>query len=149
MKIHGFGEKGFSFIEVLIAATIFSVALLTATGFLQIISDNSAYNRNFLVSNLLSQAKIEELKNYRFTVSALNPTWSGLTPNADLGWTPHAAERLSATALATPAGIYQRQWRIAPDQPSSGMKLIEVRTKWFDRGSKEHQIGLRTAKFPE
>lgn len=103
-------ESGFTVIEVLVAMTLFAVAILgLAVGAGSIMRANhSSYNHT--IATGLAQDKIEELK-----AKAVTNIVSG------------------GPAVTTVNNVnYTRTWTVTPNNPAAGVNKIDVSVTWTD-----------------
>ena len=113
------GQAGFTLIEILVAVTIFTFAVLgLAVGTVSVIRTNQNSHLNAAAINL-AQAKLEEvraMKNTVFTALAC-PTY--------------ATSGCSDSPVAS--GItYTRSWQITANSPVAGINKIDVKIDWSD-----------------
>ncbi|MFQ5902194.1 MAG: prepilin-type N-terminal cleavage/methylation domain-containing protein [Candidatus Binatia bacterium] len=108
---------GFTLIEVLVAMSIFTIAVLgLAVGATSVMRANQTSYFSTLATNL-AQDKLEELKG--MTVSALPPCSS----YTDTG----CSDTSSSSGL-----IFTRSWQIIANSPVTGVNRIDVKVDWTD-----------------
>ena len=121
--IRFFGEKGFTLIEVAAGLVILAIGLLGIAA-MQVTSTKGGYfSNNVTQATILTQDKLEYLKNLSYTDSNLS---SG----------QHNEGILSGT-------IFSRQYHVLED-PGNSMKTITVTVSWTDRA--DHNISLSTIR---
>jgi prepilin-type N-terminal cleavage/methylation domain-containing protein len=112
--------KGFTLIEILVAMSIFSIAVLGfAMGTIAIVQGNQK-SYNVAIANALAQDKLEELKARPASFASGGPvtdTISGQT--------------------------FSRSWTVTANSPISGMHKIDVTVTWTDY--KSNSITLSSA----
>ncbi len=125
MKISDNG--GFTLIEIMVAATIFSFAVLgLAIGTVSVIQTNQNSHLQTSAINL-AQAKLEELR------AMTNTAFSGLScPCND-----------SPVASGT---TFNRSWQITANLPVTGVNQIDVTINWTDYTSRSVTL---TASVPQ
>src|SRR5436309_436775 len=113
-------NKGFTLIEVLIAMTVFSVAIL-GLGRLQVVASqvNSAAGR-LTRATALAQDKAEQLLALPYGDALL----ADLTPVGQS--TPHSDPN--------PPQGYTIKWQVDADTPTTGIKIINLTVAWNNRG---------------
>ena len=118
-------EKGFSLIEVLIAATIFSIGLIALAG-AQLVSIRSTQsNYNFTVATSLVQQQIEDL--HAVGSAGLKDGNDG--PLDTLGRT--AADYTNPPDAAN--FIFNRTWTCTPFNTAIGTSFqVHVEVKWLE-----------------
>jgi prepilin-type N-terminal cleavage/methylation domain-containing protein len=118
-------EKGFSLIEVLIAATIFSIGLIALAG-AQLVSIRSTQsNYNFTMATSLVQQQIEDL--HAGGSAALVNGSDG--PLDMLGRT--AADYVNPPDAAN--FLFNRTWTCTPANPGTGNPcLVHVEVRWLE-----------------
>ena len=120
-RLHG----GFTLIEVLVAMSIFSIAVLgLAVGATSVMRANQTSYFVTVATNL-AQDKVEELKG--MTVSAL-PACSSYT---DTG----CSDTSSTSGLT-----FTRSWQIIVNSPVAGVNRIDVKVDWTDYTSHSQTI---------
>jgi prepilin-type N-terminal cleavage/methylation domain-containing protein len=129
MKIHR--DDAFTLVEILIALTIFSFAVLgLAVGTVSVIRTNqNSHLRSSAVN--LAQARLEELR--------------AMTSTAFSGLSCPVSTPCSDSAVAS--GVtFTRQWWITNNSPVAGVNRIDVSINWTDYTSQT--LGL-TASVPQ
>ncbi len=129
MKIHG--DDGFTLVEILIALTIFSLAVLgLAIGTVSVTRTNQTSHLRASAVNL-AQARLEELR------AMSSAAFSGLSCPSS---TP-----CSDNAVAS--GVtFTRQWWITTNSPVAGVNRIDVTVNWTDYAA---QTLTFTASVPQ
>ena len=119
-------EPGFTLIEVLVAVTVFSVALLGISS-MQLASLRALDTSNRLTSAaLVLSNKMEELGRLPYTSSFLQDSdGDGAAGLDDVGTTADFNET---------RGNYQLFWNVAVDYPLSNTKTIKVWVQWRRKG---------------
>lgn len=129
MKIHR--DDGFTLLEILIALSIFSLAVLgLAIGTVSVIRTNQTSHLRASAINL-AQARLEELR--------------AMTSAAFSGLSCPSSTPCSDTAVAS--GVtFTRQWWITTNSPVAGVNRIDVTVNWSDYAS---QTLTFTASVPQ
>ncbi len=110
-------QEGFTLVEILVAITIFTFAVLgLAAGTVSITRTNQNSHLNASAINL-AQAKLEELKTLT-TAAFAGLSCPTATPCSD-----------SFVASNTP---FNRQWWITANSPVAGVNRIDVSIAWTD-----------------
>jgi prepilin-type N-terminal cleavage/methylation domain-containing protein len=124
-------DDGFTLVEILIALTIFSLAVLgLAMGTVSVIRTNQTSHLRTSAVNL-AQARLEELR------AMTNTAFSGLSCPSS---TP-------CSDSATASGVtFTRQWWITTNSPVAGVNRIDVSINWTDYAS---QTLTFTASVPQ
>ncbi|MGZ8441841.1 MAG: type IV pilus modification PilV family protein [Candidatus Binatia bacterium] len=112
-------SAGFTLVEILVALTIFTFAVLgLAVGTVTISRTNNNSHLNAAAINL-AQAKLEELRAMK------NTTFTALScPN-------YSTSGCSDTQAAS-GFTYTRSWMITANSPAAGMNKIDVKIDWKD-----------------
>ncbi len=118
-------EKGFSLIEVLIAATIFSIGLIALAGAQLVSIRSTRSNYNFTVATSLVEQEIE-------TLHAVGS--AGLVSGND---GPLDAMGRAASDYQNPPDaanfIFNRTWTCTPSNPGTGNPcVVHVEVKWTE-----------------
>lgn len=121
MKISN--DSGFTLIEIMVAATIFSFAVLgLAIGTVTVIQTNQNSHLQASAINL-AQAKLEEFR------AMTNSSFAGLScPSFNTTGckdTPVAA-----------GTTFARSWQITPNSPVTGVSQVDVVITWMDYASR-------------
>jgi Tfp pilus assembly protein PilV len=121
------GEQGFTFNEVLVAASITVVAILayslSAVGVIR----EQKRSDNLTVAIQLAQDKMEQVKSQ--------------TDMANENRCPNAGEReLSATGTA--GGIFDRCWTISDSAFGANLKQVNITVSWRDY--ENHEVTIST-----
>ena len=129
MKIHR--NNAFTLVEILIALTIFSLAVLgLAIGTVSVIRTNLTSHLRASAVNL-AQARLEELR--------------AMTSTAFSGLSCPSSTPCFDTAVAS--GVtFTRQWWITTNSPVAGVNRIDVTVNWSDYAS---QTLTFTASVPQ
>ena len=128
-------SAGFTLIEILVALTIFTFAVLgLAVGTVTITRTNNNSHLNAAAINL-AQAKLEELRAMKNTVFTA------------LSCASYSTSGCSDTQAAS-GKTFTRSWMITANSPAAGMNKIDVKIDWTDYTSSEHDVLLigRTVK---
>jgi prepilin-type N-terminal cleavage/methylation domain-containing protein len=124
-------DDGFTLVEILIAMTIFSFAVLgLAIGTVSVTRSNqTSYLRTSAVN--LAQARLEELR------AMTSAAFSGLSCPSS---TPCSDSPVASGVTFT------RQWWITNNSPVNGVNRIDVRVNWTDYAN---QSLMFTASVPQ
>ena len=126
-------HDGFTLIEILVAVTIFSFAVLgLAIGTVSLIQTNQNSHLNTSAINL-AQAKFEELR--AMTSAAF----------AGLSCPSYATTGCSDTPVAS-GKTFSRSWQFTANSPVTGVNKIDVKVDWTDYTS--HSLTF-TASVPQ
>jgi len=120
-------EKGFTLIEILVALTIFSFAVLgMGIGTVALTGTNADTHSRANAINA-AQARIEEIKSMNnaallnLAAACPGPAFGGIGCND------------TSTISGTP---FARSWRILLDNPVANMHRIDVQVNWTDHGNR-------------
>ena len=131
MKINN--NAGFTLIEIMMAATIFSFAVLgLAIGTVSVIQTNQSSHLQTSAINL-AQGKLEELK------AMTKTAFSGLS-------CPSFATTGCSDSPAASGLTFSRSWQITANSPVTGVNQIDVRINWRDYTSRSVTF---TASVPQ
>jgi prepilin-type N-terminal cleavage/methylation domain-containing protein len=115
----GRAQEGFTLIEVLVALTIFSFAVLgLAIGTVSIAQTNNNSHLNASAVNL-AQAKLEELR--AMTSAAFTALSCPSYTTAGCSDSPAASGK-----------TFSRSWQITLNSPVSGVNRVDVKVDWTD-----------------
>jgi type IV pilus assembly protein PilV len=118
-------DKGFTLIEILMAITIFSIAVLgLAIGTVTLTRTNADSHWRAAAINV-AQARLEELKSMNgATLSALVAACPTVTSTG-------CNDTYSASGIN-----YTRRWWFTVNSPVSGVNRIDVKVDWADHGNR-------------
>jgi len=119
-------NKGFTFVESLVALLIFSIVMIGFNALLTTVIKNNFLNKKITTATALVRNKIEDLKSKGYTSS-------------DLSSGSHSDSNNPINEIGTNGGIFTRNWTVAE---ASSMKNVTVTVSW-DSG--KHNVSL-TAK---
>lgn len=126
-------DAGFTLVEILIAITIFSLAVLgLAIGTVSIIRTNQTSHLNASAVNL-AQSRLEELR------AMTSTAFSGLD-------CPSYSTTGCSDSLVTSGTSFSRSWQITKNSPVTGVNRIDVRIDWTDHASQSMTF---TAAVPQ
>ena len=121
-------SAGFTLIEILVAMSIFSVAVLgLAVGATSVMRANQTSYFNTIATNI-AQDKLEELKG--MTVAAL--------PSCPSYTTTGCSDTKTSLGLT-----FSRSWQIIANSPTSGVNRLDVKIDWTDYTS--HSLTVSSA----
>jgi len=121
-------SAGFTLIEILVAMSIFSVAVLgLAVGATSVMRANQTSYFNTIATNI-AQDKLEELKG--MTVAAL--------PSCPSYTTTGCSDTKTSLGLT-----FSRSWQIIANSPISGVNRLDVKVDWTDYRS--HSLTFSSA----
>ncbi len=110
-------KAGYSLVELLVAMSLFAVAVLGLSAGVVMVSRSSVLSDDLTRATLLAQEKIEELANQ-------NDALEGGTDN--------------------PQSRFTRVWLVAPDVPEAGVTKITVTVSWV--GNDAQAVSLVTVR---
>jgi Tfp pilus assembly protein PilV len=119
-------EGGVAFLEVLVAAGLFSIVMLVLPSMLLSVTRTNFQARDMTAAMSLAQSKLEELR---------AQSYAALAAGSD---TTAIGSRGSSTESITP---YTRRWAVVTG-PVTGTKEIEIKIEWKHQGVRT--IELRT-----
>ncbi len=109
-------QSGFTFIEVMMAMLILSVALLGIASISTNVTQGNAFGAHFTTATVLAQDKLEELINLDFTEASLDDLAAGNNSTTGLlstAVTDYQETQVDENGNAGAAGgIYTRTWNI-------------------------------------
>jgi prepilin-type N-terminal cleavage/methylation domain-containing protein len=117
-------DKGFTLIEILMAITIFSIAVLgLAIGTVTLARTNSDSHWRATAINA-AQARLEELK-----------SMNSVTLAALVAACPSASSTGCNDTYSASGINYARSWWFAANSPVTGVNRIDVKVDWNDHGT--------------
>ena len=119
IAVHFKGDRGFSFIELLIALSILSLGMLAAVSMHFGSTRNNSKGNIYTQANMLAKTQLENLKN-RDVDTLVAGGGAIQDPNNPID------------ASGQPGGIYTRSWTI--DNLGTGARRITVTVQWTRRG---------------
>jgi prepilin-type N-terminal cleavage/methylation domain-containing protein len=126
-------NQGFTLIEIMVAATIFSFAVLgLAIGTVSVIQTNQNSHLQASAINL-AQAKLEELR------AMTSAAFSGLS-------CPSFATIGCSDSPVTSGTTFSRSWQITANAPVTGVNQIDVQITWRDYANRSVTF---TASVPQ
>jgi len=119
--------RGFSVLELLLAATTLVVALTALAHLLVVASLATRRARTLTAAAVVGQAKIEALAPYARTGAAASPP-DTLLSNVDgyCDFVDEAGYVVGAATVAPPSAAYLRRWSITPLPASAGTIVLQV-----------------------
>ena len=122
--------KGFTFLEVILALTLFTFGLLAITRMFGVSMQALQFSGNHTKAILLAQEKLEALKSVPYNRLL------------DEGLLTEIASGDRIHTFQDAQGSIHRTWTIQKDQPIAGLGLIKVRTTWTDAAGKIKEVSL-------
>ena len=130
--LNGSGMRGFTFLEVILALTLFTFGLLAITRMFGFSAQAIQFSGNRTKAILVAQEKLEALKSIPY---------NNLLDEDRL---TEIASKDGIHTFQDTQGLIQRTWTIQKDQPIVGLGLIKVRTAWIDAGGKTKEVSFVT-----
>ena len=146
-------QSGFTFIEVMIAMLVLSVALLGIASISSKVIQGNSFSEHFTTGTVLAQDKLEELTNLDFTDSSLDDTNAGNNSTTGLlgtSVTDYQETQVDANGNAgVTGGVYTRTWNIWDrtdlTNPAS-RKDIAVIVTWQDATGSTRTVTVSSIK---
>jgi len=118
-RVNNSRDKGFTVIEILVALTIFSLAVLgLAIGTLTVIRTNQTSHLNTAAINI-AQAKLEEFRGMTSAAFSSLSCPSYTTPGC-------------SDALIASGTTFNRSWQFTANSPANGVTSANVQINWSD-----------------
>ena len=142
-------DSGMSLIEVMIAVTVLSIILLGALNVFFSVSKGLIVTGARTTSTILVRDKIESMKGIPF--SRLVPTTRAALTNPEDSSNPYPPEtftinRKAFTRITTIEKVRENASGnlevIDPDDPSEGLKQIQVEVRWTDPGGEQKSLTM-------
>ncbi len=142
-------SRGFSVIEVLMGATVFTLGMLGVAAMnIRSINENS-FAANMTEATTLATNQMEVLMGYDYSNSELADTIPNGTTGldyADCGPTGTCANKADhMTPGLGKNNIFILYWNIAPNTPITNCKTIKIIAKWSVKGT-QHSINIQGIK---
>ena len=142
-------SRGFSVIEVLMGATVFTLGMLGVAAMnIRSINGNS-FAANMTEATTLATNQMEVLMGYDYTNTQLNDTDGDVAAgldHADCGPTGTCANKADhMTPGLGKNNIFTLYWNIAPDTPITNCKTIKIIAKWSVKGN-QRSINIQGIK---
>jgi prepilin-type N-terminal cleavage/methylation domain-containing protein len=116
-------DQGFTLIELMVAVTIFSFAVLgMAIGTVSVIQTNQNTHLQASAINL-GQAKLEEFR------AMTSGSFAGVS-------CPSFATTGCSDSPAASGTTFNRSWQVTPNAPVAGVSQVDVRIAWTDYTSR-------------
>lgn len=113
--------RGFSLVEFMIAITILAIGLFALVGMQTTAIRGNVGSKNLTTAVLLTEKKMEELKNFPFS-------------SASLALGTHNDPNNPLNGSGDGGGIFNRSWTIQSYSGSTFMKQITVSVSWTEAG---------------
>ena len=121
-------QSGFTLVEVLVAISLMSIALLGFTSVGVNTIRNDSYSRKSNVANALAQAKLEQLRSLSYS---------------DTQWTSGSHTESGLTEAGGTGGEFTRTWVVTIDYSGhSGLRCVAVTVSWPGTGDSETLASL-------
>ena len=117
-------RSGFTLVEVLVALTIFAIALLGLVSLLTTTIQANAQARRMTAATNLAQDRLEEIRNMAYAAITSGSDSGQLTETGGTGGT---------------GAIYTRSWTVAGG-PAPNTKQVTVTVTWTDQTSRQVQL---------
>lgn len=127
IKIISSNQRGFTFLEVMIALTLLSIGTLAVSAMCVSSTQASAKSKRITAAAILAQDKLEEFKNQTF--SAIPIGTNTADPNNPVDEQGNAG------------GCYNRSWTVTTVAPFTFVKRVVCTVSW-DSGN--HSVSLYT-----
>ncbi|MCI0526826.1 MAG: prepilin-type N-terminal cleavage/methylation domain-containing protein [Nitrospira sp.] len=124
--------KGFTFIEVILALTLFSFGLLAITGMFGVSTQALQSGGDRTKAVLLAQEKLEELKDLPYHHIMFTPNDQG------------PADRLHTAR--EDHGPIQLSWSVEKDRPMAGLSVLTVQAIWRASGGQVKSVKFVTLR---
>jgi prepilin-type N-terminal cleavage/methylation domain-containing protein len=156
-------KAGFTLLEILIAMSILSVAMLGIIKMQMVSGRAIANSRNLTAATNLCRGKIEDVRKIRSYYIAIDGAPVQTDPDlvdpesgsaSDLAnWTsPDHQDGGTMTEGGAGGGIFTRAWNVVDRVPAPGMKSVRVRVAWEEGGTPRYveldtQVGLKNLDY--
>lgn len=126
-------ERGFSYLEILLALTNFGIGFAALLSLNTVIGDRNAITQEMTAATLIGHNQMEALK-----LQGYNALIDGGTA------VDGSAGPLDATGTAKSSGAYTVKWDIQNNVPSTNLKRILLTVSWLADNGKQKKIILDT-----
>ncbi|MBI3594573.1 MAG: prepilin-type N-terminal cleavage/methylation domain-containing protein [Nitrospirae bacterium] len=134
IRLNQSGQNGFTLVEVLIALAVMAMGLLMAANLQTTAIAGNKNSSSMSVGTLLGQQALEQLQTYS---SAADPSLTAGTHTAGTEVVNHPSLIPDTTFNGI---VYTRQYSVATDSPTLGIRTITLNVQWSDKTS--HQVTL-------
>ncbi|OGQ89122.1 MAG: hypothetical protein A2289_13095 [Deltaproteobacteria bacterium RIFOXYA12_FULL_58_15] len=132
-------ERGFSLIESMIAAAVFTIGSLGLLGMLVSSSQGMAVSERMTHGTVLARQKLSELTRLPYDSIATGAE----TTNIDA----EGAAQGDLGSEANSDGWFARTWTVSQPDTTIDFKLVRVDVKWRDKALKiERQVSMSSGK---
>lgn len=128
-------ERGFSLIEMLIAITLLSIALLGVASLQTVAVNKGAFSYKILAANYLAREAMEDIMSWDITTPSLNSSTAATAYLSPAGGTTFTVEG---------GGTFAVTYKTATDTPVVGTTQIEVTVS--DTAKRIHDITITSFK---